>query len=93
MYLTRYQKLTQTRSELIRLDYRKLLCSGRLPRVASKGKKWWFTDHRYMLVYSHHVQPDDEQWAELRDVSPDDDVDTENIWVAWTSLRGTRWSD
>lgn len=92
MYLMRHEKLTQARSRLIRQDYRKLLFSGRLPKLVSKGKEWRFTDHRYMLVYSHHVQPDDEQCAQL--CCPlDEDVDTANIWMVWTSARGTRWSD
>ncbi len=93
MYLMRHERLTQARSKLIRQDYRKLLFSGRLPRVVSKGKQWRFSDHRYMLVYSHDVQPDDDQWGELCSVPLDEDVDAQNVWMAWISPRGTRWSD
>ena len=93
MYLMRYDKVTEARVKLIRQDYRKLLFSGRLPRLVSKANKWRFMDHRYTLVYSHHAALDDDQWHDLRAVRSGEDVDVQNVRVAWTSPAGTRGPD
>jgi hypothetical protein len=67
-------------------DYRKLLLSGAL------ANGWRFMDHRYMLVYSQHSQPHEAKWRELVQTTWESDVDPRNVWLAWTSPQGTRWS-
>jgi len=65
-------------------DYRKLLLSGTL------ASGWRFMDHRYMLVFSQHSQPHETKWRQLVETSWQEDGDPRNVWLLWTSPRGTR---
>ena len=86
IHLVRAERAGVADYSRIRQDYRKLLFSGSL------ANGWRFMAHRYMLVYSQHSQPHEAKWRELVQAAWEPDVDPRNVWLAWTSPQGTRWS-
>ena len=86
MHLVSAERASLADYSHIQQDYRKLLFSGSL------ANGWRFMAHRYMLVYSQHSQPHEAKWRELVQAAWEPDVDPRNVWLAWTSPQGTRWS-